>query len=478
MANEEHHRGEDDEEQFQALFGERANISHELRNIVGRIRNNDPQMKRLTTVHFDDNEVRVITNELSDLAWEVLGRYIANNTHFEEIDLDSNDMTDDKVTSLFRGLTKSSSMEVLDLMDNTFGVNGIRSMIPFLKSSPNLSTLRMSSNSAIGTEGFELAIQTLNGSAMMNELHFSGCNIEDVSSLETYPLSNLRELSLSHNTVGREGFIIIANLLQKEDSTLIRLYLNTTGMGDDEAEIIATSLKHNNMLQTLYMSGNNIREKGKGAFLKMLTDVLSIENTYNSNHTLTEIFLQDDDEDEDEEDVKEANPIQREIDITCNLNSGSSSPKTAGRAKVIHSHLNNQRRKSYCQIQGIEYSSSDNLFADMEPALLPKVLELIGNNHGQSEFYTALVIMIPDLMAYIDTKAIIKDMIANHKAQIAALTERLAIMESEDSKQLLVEDEGSNGTGKRERSASLLSLGDIVEKRKRDTKTFQNSRYT
>jgi len=335
------------------------------------------------------------------------------------------------------------------LMDNTFGVNGIRSMIPFLKRSPNLSTLRMSSNPAIGTEGFELMIQTLNGSAMMNQLFFSGCNIEDVSSLETYPLSNLRELSLSHNTVGREGFIIIANLLQKEDSTLIRLYLNTTGMGDDEAEIIATSLKHNNMLQTLYMSGNNIREKGKGAFLKMLTDVLSIENTYNSNHTLTEIFLQDDDEDEDEEDVKEANPIQREIDITCNLNSGSSSPKTAGRAKVIHSHLNNQRRKSYCQIQGIEYSSSDNLFADMEPALLPKVLELIGNNHGQSEFYTALVIMIPDLMAYIDTKAIIKDMIANHKAQIAALTERLAIMESEDSKQLLVEDEGSNGTGKK-----------------------------
>lgn len=33
--------------------------------------------------------------------------------------------------------------------------------------------------------------------------------------------------------------------------------------------------------------GNNITEKGFVAFLKLVVDISSIENTYNSNHTLT-----------------------------------------------------------------------------------------------------------------------------------------------------------------------------------------------
>ena len=460
MANEEHHRGEDDDEQFQAVFGELTGISDCLRDVISEIRNNNPHTKGLFTHHFDDD----YAGALSDVAWEVLGLHIANNTHIEQIDLDDNAMSDGKATSLFRGLTKSSSIEVLDLMRNTIGINTMRSMVPFLKNSPNLSTLRMSRNSAIGSEGFEIAMQSLNGSAAMEELYFAACNIEDVSSLETYPLSNLRSLSLGYNPIGREGCITIANLLQKEDSNLTSLSLIDVGMGDDEAEIIAASLKYNTKLQKLGLEDNDdIGQRGCRAFLKMLTDIASIESTYNSNHTLKEIFLQDDDEEEEEEKEEEC-PVIREIDIARRHNSDNSNPEASWRAKIIHSHLNSQNRKRLCQLQGIEYKS-DNLFADMEPALLPKVLELIGNNHGQSEFYTALVPMAPDLMSYIDTKAIIKEMIANRIAQIAALTaeqhelsERLAIMESGDSKhssylpmagkkQLVAEDEGSRVAG-------------------------------
>ena len=206
MANEEHHHGEEDnDEQFQAVFGEHTGISHGLRDVVNNIRNNNPHTTRLFTHHFDDDLSDVALEDIAN-KWELLGRYIANNTHIEQIDLDDSGMTDDIATSLFRGLTKSSSIEVLDLMSNTIGINTMRSMVPFLKNSPNLSTLRMSRNSAIGSEGFEIAMQSLNGSAAMKELYFAVCNIEDVSSLETYPLSNLRSLSLGYNPIGREGY--------------------------------------------------------------------------------------------------------------------------------------------------------------------------------------------------------------------------------------------------------------------------------
>ena len=63
-------------------------------------------------------------------------------------------------------------------------------------------------------------------------------------------------------------------------------------MGDEEAELLATALKHNTSLKELHLSNNNgITERGHVAFLKLLNDVSSIENTYNSNHTLRECKL-------------------------------------------------------------------------------------------------------------------------------------------------------------------------------------------
>ena len=70
-----------------------------------------------------------------------------------------------------------------------------------------------------------------------------------------------------------------------------------------------------------------------------------------------------------------------------------------GKAKVIRSHLNSQTLKNLCQLQGIEYIPG-NLFVDIEPVLLPQILALIGSEHGQSELYSALIQMAPDLLSY------------------------------------------------------------------------------
>ena len=53
---------------------------------------------------------------------------------------------------------------------------------------------------------------------------------------------------------------------------------------------------------------------------------------------------------------------------------------------------------------------------------------MIGDRHGQSELYSALIHTAPDLLSYIDRKAKLNDILTNNTAQIAALTKQLACL--------------------------------------------------
>ena len=65
-----------------------------------------------------------------------------------------------------------------------------------------------------------------------------------------------------------------------------------------------------------------------------------------------------------------------------------------------------------------------NIFADIEPVLLPKILSLIGDRHGQSELYNALVHTAPDLLSYIDQKAMLNDALLKNTARATALSQQ------------------------------------------------------
>ena len=380
-----------EEAQFSVVFGDDIGTDIEFQNDVSHIIYNEPAMVDFA-LHQDD------ADNLSDLAWELLGRYIAINTHLKKIDLQYCSMIDAKMAALFSRLTKSASIRRFNLMNNEFGMDGVRSMVPFLENAPHLEQLLMNCNNNVGTECFEMLISALNRSSSMEELRFNQCNIADISALNTYTLPNLRLLTLNGNNIGRDGCNVVSNLLQKEDSSLIELDLVSTGMGDDEAEIIASSLKHNTNLQQLHLGNNNIRQRGGKAFLKLLNDISSIESTYKSNHSLKVLGLPH---------VSHI-LLAAYIDTICGQNRASVNPADAGRTKVIYSQLNSQIRKHLCQLQDIEYSVG-NIFADIEPILLPSILPLIGNRHTQSELYTALKATAPDLLSFIDRKAMIRD---------------------------------------------------------------------
>jgi len=400
----------EDEDEFQQYLGEYTGLDDdcgEIVSLVRQVRDNSYELEELR-LYYDDTDC--FTNH----AWLLLGRYIAKNTFLERLELSNCNLNDEKMASLFRELTSSSSLQRLDLGDNQFGIDGLRCTLPFIESSSMLSSISFHISNSFDNECFDILVRTLHGKKVA-KLSVGWCNIIDISVLETYNLPKLRDVLLNGNNIGREGFIIISNLLQKESTTLRSLSLMETGMGDEEAEMIASSIKHNTTLKRLNLLRNNkITENGRKVFLKLLVDVSSVANTYKSNHALRECLLIGYDR---------PNEIQSLINNACRMNeSNASISEAVGRSKVIQYQLNSQTRKKLCHLQGIEYTSIGNLFADIEPVLLPQILASIGDRHGQSELYTVLIPTAPDLLSYLDRKALIKDTMEKNEAKDNALT--------------------------------------------------------
>jgi len=424
------------DEQHNQAFGENTGILKF--NTINLIKNNDPNTTAFT-LGSDD------AGEFSNLAWKLLGRYIANNNHLSRLDLDESRLTDEKMTLLFGELVSSRSLDRLDLDGNSFGIDGVRCMAPFLQNSPNLSALWLGANNNFNAECFEVLVSALDGKSV-TDLHFYNCNITDIAALDRYSLPNLQQLNLNGNKIGGEGCIAISNLLQKEGSTLATLRLRDMNMGDYGAKIIAASLKHNTTLKQLHLSGNNLTNETYVVFLKLLVDISSIDSVYLSNHALKQWELNEHNGDNA--------PHAEALNDACKENRLSSNPEAVGRAKVIKYQLDSQKRKKLCHLQGIEYSIG-NLLVDIDPNLLPQTLVLIGREHGHSEFYTSLLPVAPDLLSFINREAILEKEKAKNTAQIAELTRQLAALSSKNdqidkrleliklgSKQMAVVDEG------------------------------------
>ena len=277
----------EEERQFNQVFGEHTGISTWCRKNIEKIKDNN---ESATDLNLHD--------DLTDLAWKLLGRYIVNNTHLREVWMNECNLTNQKMSSLFGLLVNSSSLKKLELKNNPFGVDGVQSMVPFLNNT-KLDSLYITGNwsymehNNFCTECFDLVVSTLHDTNIQ-ELWFMKCRITDISSLEIYTLPNLQQLYLDGNRISTNGCIIIADLLQKEGSTLMSLHLNYTGIDDEGAKILATSLMSNTKLKALCLKGNLITGRGKAVFLKPLVDISSIENSYNSNHTLIWLKLVED----------------------------------------------------------------------------------------------------------------------------------------------------------------------------------------
>ena len=254
---------ENDEVHNQA-FGD---LSRSSRNTVNRIKGNSKSCTRFSMCRAD-------ADPFSDLALELIGKYMASNTRLKDIGFGGLRMDNSRMKLLFQGLTGSKSVESLSFYirgvdrEVVFGADAISDMVPFLKNAPNLSYISLSGNEIL-TEGFELLVNALDGGSI-TQLLLDECKIDDISALERCTLPRLFMLHLSENCItsipslknhtSLRWLTLSNNKIEKpilgDTGSLDHICLDGNGINDEDVEVLVDSLQHNTSLHILSLENN------------------------------------------------------------------------------------------------------------------------------------------------------------------------------------------------------------------------------
>ena len=392
-----------------------ASMEEMWRNTLQMIKENDPAITMLE----EGGNYDYIQN-MTDEEWEELGRDISKNTHLTKVELNHRALNNNRVSFLFRGLTRSSSMKGLQLDNNHLSTIGVRSIVPFLQNATNLTELNLSGN-RLQSEGFNFLLRALRGSPIKG-LACRGCAIESIEIDIEHTPRHLRALNLTHNSINTAGCRELAKLLQGGNATLKYLYPEDNKIDDEGVEILVNALRNNTTLTCLIVGGNDdISNQGKIKLLKLVNDISSIKATLQSNHTLSYLSVEPNDE-----------QIQMLIDVATKINSDkrrnleAAGREAAGREKVIWTQLNSETRAELAELQGVNHS----VYSEIDPLHLPEVLALVDDYHGQSELYMALKDSIAGLMSTVNRKAYIRQQIAYHQEKLKELSTELVAIEA------------------------------------------------
>ena len=97
-----------------------------------------------------------------------------------------------------------------------------------------------------------------------------------------------------NTNITASGWRYFSTLLQSQSCCLEELHLRDTNIGDDVAGVLARALVNNKVLKLLQLPGDmrihSISLAGWSAFSKLLCDNSTINNIYNSNHTISELW--------------------------------------------------------------------------------------------------------------------------------------------------------------------------------------------
>ena len=277
-----------------------------------------------------------------------LGNLLESGVRLKILSLDRisrNNIGDAGVVALTRGLRCiGSSLTVLNLCDGSIGSEGLSTLVVALANCTCLERLDLSQNNfsmaAAGLSSLSDWLQTAD--VTLNKLLLMFCEINDggLEALTQGAVNNCKEMNLDGNVdIGASGWRFLSTSLQSESCCLERLFLTYTGIGDDEAEILARGLVGNKKLKYLHMFGEDeehvsITPTVWSAFVEALCNISTVDNTYLSNHTIVELW-----EGEWDEDIREGLDDEHPMMLYLQLN--EEHPQHAARCKILmnHNHL-------------------------------------------------------------------------------------------------------------------------------------------
>ena len=430
---------EEEDELHDFYFSVHAGQSEECLENINKIRHNDPT---LTELYLESGN-----NYFDDMNWKLLGRYISRNTHLTCIDFTEMYPGPENIRNFFSDLPFGSLASV-PLKDIS---------IAYANLSTNIFDLMLKALSGGPIENISVYDSLIDSIEVLYEvklpclkhLDLSDNKILCTKGLETCA-ATLETLSMANNPI--TGCVGLSKLFEK-GTALLEVSLCNTKVDDEGADMMASSLKHNNTVYLFEMENNNMTEKGCVSFLKLICDISSIENTLNSNHKIDNIVIHKWNSD---------SLVKAFLDSAVRRDGRTRD----GRSKVIEFQLNSVKREALHCLQGIDYCYS-SIFAEIDPLVLPDVLALVNREHGQTELYRMLANSASDLFSTVNRKVVLKQKlaeknkeIANKKIEMASLTSQMAALSAEVSEinvelESIEEEEKEREQGKRTRDGRL-----------------------
>jgi hypothetical protein len=241
-----------------------------------------------------------INCEIGDDCWNRLGSFFENNRNLSHVDVEGFIFGHEDAQNLASALGRMHHNSLKDLSMDQCGIGdeGLAEIATTLTSQSQLTNLRLYDNN-IGREGCIALGNTLSrwpNSNNLETLHidYNVINDEGLQALVSGLMHcrSLKELDLGWNrSITADGLRSLLPLLQSEAHSLERLDLCRIDFGDDGAIALAEGLRGNSSLKELRLSPNEagITAAGWSAFSRLLCDTSTVNSTYQSNHTLTKI---------------------------------------------------------------------------------------------------------------------------------------------------------------------------------------------
>ena len=225
--------------------------------------------------------------------FRMLTPFLKDNHNITEFDMDDCDVGAEGIRQLSLALGSFKSLKRIELSHIRIGDGQLIEIILALSMHPQLEVLELPRMGIGRAECTAMATLLRNTTKQLQTLYLHGNNIDDdglESLVHVIGGSNLVKLNLSSNrSITTRGWEILSNLLEVPAGSIEDLDISDNNLGDGDALIFANAMVANSKLIRLDLSGSDITNEGWAHFSKLLCDTSSVNKTYLSNHTLSDL---------------------------------------------------------------------------------------------------------------------------------------------------------------------------------------------
>jgi hypothetical protein len=327
----------------------------------------------------------------------ILSRGLSDSSALKELDMSWTKQTLESLTTsyigfqaVFGALQRSrSSLVLLNLGMNYVGGNDMDTAAAstlslsraLLHHSATLKTLNLSCVEGLTSAGWNSIMQRIGDCALLEnlDLTMSGITGDGLAAL-TNALVNNRSLNAINLSliggVSEAGWTAFSVVLRNPESVLEVIDLSCNSVNDEVMQSFSDALVNNTKLKEFNVRMTSISSNGFAAFTHLLCNSTSILTTYQSNHTIEELWKKDDDDYDDDDEDDESNTLPEDLMNLLRLNK-ENSPNEAARIKIINTHFS-----------GPEINMQP--FMDMALGVRPYAIAWMGRDNNLYRFLRAM----------------------------------------------------------------------------------------